>query len=67
MSDFFDHHRKKDLFYDLTDEKELKKFIKASPTGAVTLVEKDENPEENIYKLNDLVLIKENIWSTEKQ
>ena len=66
MSDFFDHHRKKDLFFDLSDEHELKAFIKACPTGAVTFVDMDENPEERIYKLNDKVLVRENIWNTDK-
>ncbi len=66
MSDFFDHHRKKDLFFDLSDEHEVKEFIKACPEGAVSYVDIEENPEENIYKLNDKVLIKENIWKTEK-
>ncbi|MDA3954680.1 MAG: 4Fe-4S binding protein [Bacteroidales bacterium] len=67
MSDFFKHIKNKDLFYDLSDNHELHKFIKACPIGAVSLVDMDENPDENIYKLNDQVLIKENIWSTEKQ
>ncbi|OFX83203.1 MAG: hypothetical protein A2W99_12730 [Bacteroidetes bacterium GWF2_33_16] len=66
MSDFFDHHRKKELYFDLTDKEELKKFIIACPIGAVTLVDMDENPAEHIYKLNDKVLIKELVWSTEK-
>lgn len=62
MSDFFDHHRKKDLYFDLSDEHELREFIKASPVGSVELVDMNENPEENIYKLNDQILVKENIW-----
>ena len=67
MTDFFDHHIKKDLYFDLSDEHELSEFIKACPVGAITLVDMDENPEKNIYKLNDRVLVKENIWSTDKQ
>lgn len=67
MSDFFDHHRQKDLYFDLSSEHEINEFIKACPEGAVTLVEMDENPEENIYKLNDRVLVKEIIWNTDKQ
>ncbi|MFC2151571.1 4Fe-4S dicluster domain-containing protein [Bacteroidota bacterium] len=67
MTDFFDHHRKKDLYFDLSDEHEVNEFIKACPIGSVTLVEMDENPEENIYKLNDRILVKENIWHTDKQ
>lgn len=66
MSDFFDHHRKKDLYFDLSDEHELKEFIKACPEGSVEMVDMDENPNENIYKLNDQILVKENIWNTDK-
>ena len=65
MTDFFKHHRNKDIFYDLTDENELKKFIKACPPGTVTLTDEDESPENNIYKLNDKVLVKEYLYTTE--
>ncbi|MBU8891703.1 MAG: 4Fe-4S binding protein [Bacteroidales bacterium] len=67
MTDFFIHKINKDLYFDLTDDHELNEFIKACPAGVVTMVDMDENPEENIYKLNDRVLIKENIWNTDKQ
>jgi Fe-S-cluster-containing hydrogenase component 2 len=67
MTDFFKQHRNKDLFYDLTDRQELDKFIKACPAGTVTLVESDEKPSEHIYKLNDNILIKEYLYSTEKE
>ena len=66
MTDFFDHHRKKDLYFDLSDEKEINKFINACPYGSVKLVDMDEDPEKNIYRLNDQVLVKENIWNTDK-
>jgi Fe-S-cluster-containing hydrogenase component 2 len=65
MTDFFVHHRNKDLFYDLTDHSELIKFMEACPKGAVSLVDTDELPEENIYKLNDKILIKEYLYVTE--
>lgn len=67
MTDFFKHHRNRDLFYDLKDEKEVEKFIKACPAGTVTLTDDDESPEGNIYRLNEKVLIKEYLYSTEKQ
>jgi Fe-S-cluster-containing hydrogenase component 2 len=67
MSDFFRHHRNRDLFYDLTDENELKKFIKKCPEGTVLLTDYDESPKDNIYRLNDKVLIKEYLYTTEKQ
>jgi formate dehydrogenase iron-sulfur subunit len=65
MTDFFRHHRNKDLFYDLNDKKELELFIDACPPGTVSLVESDENPGENIYRLNDKVLIKDYLYTTE--
>ncbi|OFY63815.1 MAG: hypothetical protein A2V46_11605 [Bacteroidetes bacterium RBG_19FT_COMBO_42_7] len=66
MTDFFKHHRNKDLFYDLNDSKELELFIKACPPGVVTITESDESPSENIYKLNDRVLVREYLYTTEK-
>jgi Fe-S-cluster-containing dehydrogenase component len=67
MTDFFKHHRNRDFFYDLKDEKDMEKFIKACPAGTVTLTDIDESPEGNIYRLNEKVLIKEYLYSTEKQ
>jgi Fe-S-cluster-containing hydrogenase component 2 len=67
MTDFFLYHRNKDLFYNLNDEKELEKFIKASPAGTVSMTDEDESPEKNIYRLNDNVLIKEYLYTTEKR
>jgi Fe-S-cluster-containing dehydrogenase component len=67
MTDFFTHHRNRDLFYDLQDETEMEKFIKTSPPGTVTLTDEDESPRNNIYKLNDRVLIKDHIYITEKE
>jgi Fe-S-cluster-containing hydrogenase component 2 len=67
MTDFFKHHRNKDLFYDLTDSSELEKFISACPPGTVSLTEAKESPAENIFKLNERVLIKEYIYPSEKQ
>ncbi len=65
MSDFFKHHRNKDMFYDLTDENELRKFIEACPPETVTLTDEDESPEKNIYSLNDRVLVREYLYITE--
>ena len=65
MTDFFKHHRNKDMFYDLTDENELRKFIEACPLGTVTLTDEDESPEKNIYSLNDRVLVREYLYITE--
>ena len=67
MTDFFKHHRNKDLFYDLNDKKELKMFIDACPAGTVSIIDSDEAPDDNIYKLNDKVLIREYLYITEIQ
>ena len=67
MTDFFAHHRNKDLFYDLNNTTELRKFIEACPAGTVSITETDELPEEHIYKLNDRILIREYLYNTENQ
>jgi Fe-S-cluster-containing hydrogenase component 2 len=67
MTDFFKHHRNKDLFYDLTDSKEMEKFIEACPPGTVTLTDAKESPADNIFRLNEKVLIKDHLYPSEKQ
>ena len=67
MTDFFAHHRNKDLLYDLNNTIELRKFIEACPAGTVSITEADELPEEHIYKLNDRILIREYLYNTENQ
>jgi Fe-S-cluster-containing hydrogenase component 2 len=67
MTDFFRHHRNKDLFYDIKDKRELEKFIKSCPEGTVSVVQADEEPSEHIYRLNDYILIKEYLYNTDKQ
>jgi Fe-S-cluster-containing hydrogenase component 2 len=65
MTDFFKHHRNKDLFYDLTDRNELELFIRACPPGVASVTESDESPAENIYRLNDKVLVRDYLYTTE--
>ena len=67
MTDFFKHHRNKDLFFDLNDEREMMIFINACPEGTATLTYEDESPEKNIYTLNEKVLIRDYLYITEKQ
>ena len=67
MTDFFKHHRNKDLFYNLKDENEMEKFVNACPEGTVTITSEDESPEKNIFRLNDKVLIKDILYITENQ
>ncbi len=67
MTDFFQHHRNKDLFYDLTDTNELELFAKAAPEGTVTITDANESPADHIYRLNDKVLVREYLYTTEKK
>ncbi len=62
MTDFFAYHRDKENDYDLGNRAELEQFIRDSPEGAVTLVDMEEDPEQNIYQLNDRILIRERVW-----
>ncbi len=67
MTDFFKHHRNKDLFYNLKDADDVKKFIEASVRGTVTLTDEEESPEKNIYRLNDKILVKDYLYTTENK
>jgi len=67
MTDFFKHHRNRDLFYDLKDEKDMERFVKVCPEGTVSLTDDDKLPDKNIYRLNEKVLVKDYLYSTEKQ
>lgn len=67
MTDFFKHHRNKELYYNLTDRKEIEKFIEACPPGTVTITEAKESPSENIFRLNERILIKDYLYPSEKQ
>lgn len=67
MTDFFKHHRNRDLLYNLRDDEQVKKFVAACPPGTAILTDGNEKPAEHIYKLNDKVLIKEYIYTTEKE
>jgi formate dehydrogenase iron-sulfur subunit len=67
MTDFFRHHRNKDLLYDLCDPEAAVKFIAACPPGTAMLTDETEKPEKHIYQLNERVLIREYIYTTEKE
>lgn len=67
MTDFFKHHRNKDLLYNLCDHEEARKFVAACPPGTAMLTDQNEKPDEHIYKLNERVLIREYIYTTEKE
>jgi len=66
MTDFFEHKRSLENYFDLNDPEQIKSFIERSPEGAVTWVDMDEDPANNIYQLNERVLVKEVPWETLK-
>jgi Fe-S-cluster-containing hydrogenase component 2 len=66
MTDFFDYHRDKENYFDLSDEEELEMWIRENPEGAVTRVDMEEDPEQHIYKLNEHILVRERIWETDQ-
>ncbi len=67
MTDFFSHHRNKDLLYDLCDHEEALRFVEACPPGTARFTDEKEKPEEHIYQLNERVLIRDYIYVTEKE
>jgi Fe-S-cluster-containing hydrogenase component 2 len=62
MTDFFRFKMEKPAIFDLSDDEQAEKFIKASPEGSATWVEADEDPAEHIYALNAKILIREHFW-----
>jgi Fe-S-cluster-containing dehydrogenase component len=67
MSDFFSHRLNREMLFDLRDENEMERFVKACPEGTVAFTEAQESPEDSIYSLNDRVLIKDFKYQTEKE
>ncbi|MFZ2341078.1 MAG: 4Fe-4S dicluster domain-containing protein [Bacteroidales bacterium] len=65
MTDFFKHHRNRDLYFNLTDTGDMNKFISACPPGTVSLTDLNESTSDNIYKLNEKVLIKDYMYKTD--
>ena len=62
MDDLFELRPRKQIF-NLANEEEVELFLKAFPDETVSYYEGNEDPENHIYKLNDRVLIKENMWN----
>jgi hypothetical protein len=62
MNDLFETKISGYRYFDMSDEKELIDFAAQFPDDVVTIVEIDEDPEENIYRLTEKVLIKESAW-----
>jgi len=59
MTDFFAYHRNRDLLFRISSEQEMEAFAQACPPGTVSLTENGEDPERNIYFLNEKVLIRD--------
>jgi len=62
MDDLFNVRTSGQRFISLADENDLEDFARLFPEQTVSLVDRDENPSENIYKLSDMILIREKIW-----
>ena len=66
MTDFFKYHRNKDLFYNLDDDEEMNLFVNACPGGIASFTDLDESPEQNIYRLNDKILVRDYMYVPEQ-
>lgn len=62
MNDLFETKISGYSYFDLSDEEEMMGFAAQFPPDIVTIVEMDENPEKNIYKLTEKVLVKDSAW-----
>jgi hypothetical protein len=62
MDDLFNAKTSGQRFFSLSDENDLEDFARLFPEQTVSLVDRDENPEENIYRLSDMILVKEKTW-----
>jgi Fe-S-cluster-containing hydrogenase component 2 len=49
-------------FIHLDCEKDLQMFAESFPDDVISIVDRDENPAENIFRLSDDILIKEHTW-----
>jgi len=49
-------------FINLNDEKDLLEFARYFPENIICIVDREEDPAENIFSLNDDILIKEITW-----
>ena len=62
MNDLFEVKTSDYKYMNLSDDSEMEEFASAYPDDIVKVVDIDEDPKENIYKLNDKILVKEYIW-----
>lgn len=62
MDDLFQVKTSGQRFIKLDNEQDMEEFAGFFPEQVVRVVEREENPAENIYQLNDRILIKELKW-----
>jgi Fe-S-cluster-containing hydrogenase component 2 len=62
MDNLFNVKTSGQRFFSLASENDLEDFARLFPDQIVSIVDRDENPAENIYRLSDMILIKEKIW-----
>ena len=62
MDDLFEKKHRTN-FFDLADEEELNRFVEASPDQTVSFYEGMEDPEKHIYRLTDMILVKDYQWN----
>lgn len=64
MDNLFDARASCLRFPKLRDERDLSDFARCFPEEAISITEGEENPAENIFSLNEYILIKEHTWQS---
>lgn len=62
MTDFYNYKTDPELYYDLNDPSERKRFINDSPEGTVMLTEQEQDESQDIYELLPGILVKDIEW-----
>jgi Fe-S-cluster-containing dehydrogenase component len=65
MTDFFRFKHDKQALYEVSDENDLDAFVRDSPPGTVEITVVDESDEKQLFRLNDQVLIREQVWDSD--
>ena len=66
MTDFFRFKKDKSGIFNISDEKSLEIFLEKSSSGEVEVYSNDQNPDKNLFTLNDRVLVREDVWDPDK-
>jgi Fe-S-cluster-containing hydrogenase component 2 len=62
MDDLFEVKTSGQRFIMLENDDDLEALAMLFPEDVIRVVDQEENPDENVYRLNDRILIKEKIW-----